>query len=94
MQRGANLVARKVKRTSVWPFACRELPSALHLGPRAEGSAAAELVEGERVAARAGVARYHGRHKDEAEFRRSHAKRAREDANAAPMPLARGERAR
>ena len=94
MQRGANLVARKVKRASVWPFACRELPSALHLGPRAEGSAAAELVEGERVAARADVARYHDRYKDAAEFRRSHAQRAREDANGAPMPLARGERAR
>ena len=34
------------------------------------------------------------RYKGEAEFRRSHAKRAREDAIVAPMPLARGERAR
>ena len=91
MQSGANLVARKVMRTSVWPFVCYELPSALHLGLRAKGAAAAGTVEGERVAARANVARYHDRFKDEVEFRRSRAKRAREAANVAPMPSTRCE---
>ena len=90
-QRDANTAVRKAMRTNVWSLACSELPSAMPLGFRAKDEVLAADVDGERVAARARVACHQQRFKDEVDLMRDRAKRARDDANVAPMPVTLGE---